>query len=230
MSARSRLVSVLLRVYPPEWRAEYGPELAGILERGPLGVGPVADLLWSGVRQRAKVAEPATLCGLVAMLIIGVGVGMNVAGIPAFGRLLPSSVQDSWKLFPTVVATPLESELFVLSLITCGCWTVLRQGEPSRPGVAAMKVTLLAGAPIMFGGLLMLLGLLDVTTGRPGDPLTNVQEHRFTYTYYTTLYSRPSPIAILIAPLMKLPESWLWGALGGRFGRSVVKSRADRTA
>jgi hypothetical protein len=231
MTSRSRLVWLLLRAYPPEWRREYGPELAGILERRSLGAGTIADVLWSAVRQRVKGAAPATLCGFAAMLVLSIGLVLNVAGLPAIGRRLPSLLQDSWKLFPTVVATPFETELYVLWLLTCGCWTVLRANpHGSTPGVAGMKVTALAGLPIMVAGLLMLLGALELAVATPGAPPSSFHEHGLTYTYYTTQHYRPSPLAVLIAPIVKLPESWIWGTIGGRIGRSILRSRAVRKA
>jgi hypothetical protein len=231
MSMRSRLVWLLLRAYPPEWRREYGPELAEILDRRSFGGGAIADVLWSAVRQRVKSDTPATLCGFTAILVLSIGLVLNVAGVPAIGRLLPSLLQDSWKLFPKVVATPFETELYVLWLLTCGCWTVLRANpHASKPGVAAMKVTALAGIPIMVAGLLMLLGVLDVAVATPGVPPSSFHEHGLTYTYYTTQHYRPSPLAVLIAPIVELPKSWIWGAVGGRIGRSILRSRAVRNA
>jgi hypothetical protein len=231
MSMKARIVRMLLHVYPAAWRAEYESELGDILLRRSVGPRVVADVLWNGIKQRVRVTEPAMLCGLAAMLIISIGLGLNIAGLPTFGHGLPAFLQDSWKLFPTLVVTPLGTELYVLWLIVCGCWTVLREsGLPSRPGPAAMKVTALAGTPIMFAGLLMLLGILDVMVVRPGDVPASSGHHGFTYTYYTVQHHAPSPVSVLVAPLFKIPESWLWGVVGGRIGRGIVRARLDRAS
>jgi hypothetical protein len=229
MTARSRFVAALLRVYPPGWRTEYGPELAEILERQPLDVRIVAGVLSSAVRQRVRVAEPATWCGVAAMVVVAVGVGLNIAGLPAIGTRLPSFLRDSWKLFPSVVVTPFETELYVLLLIVCGCWTVLRRGPSSRAGVAAMQMTAIAGLPIVLVGVLMFLGLVGVSIAAP-DRAGGSLPDGLTYTYYSALDHRPSALVIVLAPLSKLPEAWIWGALGGNLGRSFLRSRAARSA
>jgi hypothetical protein len=230
MSIRSRIVSLLLRAYPPEWRIEYGPELADILLRRSVGLRDAGDVLWNGVRQRVRLAEPATLCGMAAMLVISIGLGLNIAGLPTFGHRLPAFLQDSRQTFPTVVVTPPNTELYVLWLVVCGCWTTLRHGgRSSRAGLAGMQVTALAGTPIIIAAILMLFGILDIAVLHPGDMPTSFHEHGFTYTYYSGQQHSPSPLGVLVATLSKLPESWLWGVVGGRFGRSILRSRATRT-
>src|SRR4029453_19247416 len=56
----------------------------------------------------------------------------------AAGHQTPPPVAPAGFLeaLPTVVATPFETELYVLWLLTCGCWTVLRANpHGSTPGV-----------------------------------------------------------------------------------------------
>jgi hypothetical protein len=37
-------------------------------------------------------------------------------------------------------------------------------------------------------------------------------------------------VSVLVAPLFKIPESWLWGVVGGRIGRGIVRARLDRAS
>jgi hypothetical protein len=40
---------------------------------------------------------------------------------------------------------------------------------------------------------------------------------------------RPSALAILIAPLSRLPEAWIWGSIGGLIGKSIARRRQRLT-
>jgi hypothetical protein len=195
---KSWIASTLLRLYPAAWRLEYGDELKGILLARPLGLRVIADVLWNGLRQRARTAEPSTILGLVAMLVILTGwVFMGAT----YGRTWTALMQPSPRTFPPVAV--MASGLFVSLLVLCGCWTHLRHGgRARRAGVAAMRMGLIAGIPIMLAGALMMAGLLELTFVGPRLPA-------------------PSAWAILIAPLVRLPEFWLWGALGGKLGKQI---------
>ena len=195
------LVAALLRLYPAAWRREYGAELTDILLARPLSARVIGDVLWSGLRQRALTAEPSTILGFASLSII-------VAGFVLVGDTLrPSS-----KTFPAVTVTFLASEVYAFLLIGCGCWTHLRHGGTAkRCGVAAMKMSLIAGMPIMAGALLMMIGLVGV--GVPAAPL-----------HY------PSAWSILVAPLARLPEAWLWGTIGGQLGKCIARRRQRTVA
>jgi hypothetical protein len=123
---------------------------------------------------------------------------------------------------PTLVVAPLTSNLYVLALIACGCGTYLRN-QTSSPGVAAMKVTLIASLPVMVAAMLMIAGILATTVVGPADAPTPFEEHGFTFTFYSTDHSVPSPWSVLVSPLFRLPWSFLWGTVGGRFGRHLER-------
>ncbi len=194
---RQWIVTALVRLYPAGWRAEYGPELTEILLARPLGPAVIGDVLWSGMRQRARAAEPATILGLASMLaIVGLFVEAGVAW------LRPSSIT-----FPTVTVTFFESYLYPYLLIFCGCWTHLRHGGTAKQsGTAAMKMTLIAGMPIIVGALLMMTGIVSLRVS-PG------------------LLHSPSAWSILVAPLARLPGAWIFGALGGQLGKRIARNR-----
>ena len=198
MTRKEWIAAALLRLYPRAWRLEYGDELTGILLTRPLGPRVIADVLGNGLWQRARAAEPSTILGLVAMLVILSGFVFMGA---TYGRTWTALMQPSPRTFPPVAV--MASGLFVSLLIVCGCWTHLRHGgRARRAGVAAMRMGLIAGIPIMLAGVLMMAGLLELTFVGPRLPA-------------------PSAWAILIAPLIRLPEFWLWGAIGGKLGHQI---------
>lgn len=226
-----RMVTALLRLYPAAWRREYGPELADMLLAHPLDARIMGDVLLNGLRQRVRTAEPSTLLGLAAMLVILAGLVWNIAAPPLSGHGLAALLRESSKTLPTVIAIPLASELYVLLLVGCGCWTNLRHhGTLSRSGMAAMKLSFIAGLPLVLAGTLILFGVLSVIVLGPGDAPTTFAEHGFTYTYYNAQHHAPAPLAVLSAPLVRLPESWLWGVLGGQLGRRLSCSWRSQTA
>ena len=231
------IVETVLRLYPAAWRREYGPELKDMLLTRPLTAGIVGDVLQNGLRQRVRGGEPSTLVGLAMLLVVLNGFVWNIIA-PA-----PYSNESI-----TLLQHPLGSNLYILLLLGCGCWTYLHHGgELSKSGRAAMKISFLAGIPVMLAAALMLLGILGVVVVAPGDISTTFHEHGFTYTYFsaqtfcwlrvaepaTQPFARaiqsatcpPAPLGVLISPLFILPASWLWGLLGGLLGRWIAGGR-----
>ena len=199
---RGSFVATLLRVYPAAWRREYGAEITGVLLACPLGPRVIADVLWNGLRQRARAVEPCNILGVASMSVVLTGFVLTGG---TYGREWNALLQPSSKTFPTVTVTFLASELYVLLLIGCGCWTYLRHRDKVwRSGVAAMTMSLLAGLPVMVSGVLMTLGFFSVRF--VGSDLPPV-----------------SSLAILVSPLVRTPEYWIWGALGGQLGKWIAR-------
>jgi len=194
MNIRRIIVASLLRVYPARWRAEYGAELTHVLLSRPLSLPVAVDVVWSGLRQRARTADAATFAGLATMLMILAGFLSNTV-----------LLQDSSITLPRVVVKPFRSDLYAFLLIAFGCWVqVWRGGTASSSGNAAVRVSFLGGLPIMAAGLLALFGVLDLSTlGYQGGA------------------RHPSPVSldVFAAPLFALPQSFLWGTIGGALGR-----------
>jgi hypothetical protein len=225
MTFKYRIVGALLHIYPAAWRREYGAELADILVSRPFDLPTIADVVCNGLRQRVRAAEPSTLCGLAAMLVISTGLVVNIAAPDLAGRGLTALLQESSMTLPTVIATPLASDLFGLFVVGCGCWTHVRgAGALSESGKAGMKLCFIAGIPLMVAGALMLVGVLNVVVVSPGDTATTLLGRRFTYTYTNAQHHALSPLAVMAAPLFKLPVSWIWGWVGGQLGRRLVRA------
>ena len=89
--------------------------------------------------------------------------------------------------------------------------------------MAAMKVCFITGLRIMTVGVLMFLGVMHAPYWDPGDIPTTFREHGFALTYYSGLRQSPGSLAVVLAPLARLGESWVWGAVGGSLGRTIAR-------
>lgn len=232
MTLKRLIVTTLVRLYPAAWRREYGPELTDMLLAQPLDARVIGDVLWNGLRQAVRTAAPSTLCGVAVMLAILTGFIWNIVAPPLNRHLLTDLLRPTSMTLPSVAVTPFGSDdLYVLILVWCGCWTHLRHGgKLSRSGLAAMRLGFIAGIPVMIAGLLMLAGILGVVAHVPGSTPAAFHEHGLAYTYYGAQHQSPTPLGVLVSPLFRLPESWLWGVLGGLLGRRISRARRKRAA
>jgi hypothetical protein len=203
MTIKHWIVAALLRLYPAAWRSEYGPELTDILMSRRLSVRVIADVMWNGLKQSVQAAEPSTILGLASLLAV---LTFVLTG-GSYGRRWILLVEPTTKTLPTVNVTFMSSGYYVLLLISCGCWTYLRhRGTAKRSGMAGVRMSLIAAIPLMFGGLLMMFGLIGPSLLGP--------------------HFEPSASwAVLAAPLFRLPDSWLWAALGGQLGKWITRRR-----
>ena len=190
------IVRTLLKLYPAPWRREYGAELEDMLLARPLMVHIVGDVLRNGLWQRLRSAEPAMLVGLGMMLM-------------------------------ALVKQPLDTSPYLLVLFGCGLWTSLRHGgDSSKSGRTAIKISIIAGIPVMISGALLWAGVL-VTAIPVAKQLCwlRVSEPISFWQGLKSATCAPAPLGFLISPLLMLPQAWLWGTLGGRFGRWIASIR-----
>jgi len=226
MTIKERVVSALLSIYPSQWRNEYGAELSHLLLMRPLSIGASINVLWNGAGQRVRSLEPSTIFGVIAMAVIVIGFAQNIlAPRPYASGVATSLLQPSMMTLPTLVVGPMKSNLFALALIVCGRWTYLRSHGSINPGIAAMRMSLIAGFPVMLAAILMLAGVLGTTAIGPADTPTTFQQHGFTFTFYATDRIVPSAWSVLVSPLFQLPLAWLWGTIGGRWGLNIARRR-----
>jgi hypothetical protein len=195
MTFRQRLARALVNLYPANWRREYGEELLDILVARPLTWRVAADVLRAGLGQRIRAAEPATVLGVATALVLLSQLALRAAGYrtPATAMLQPTDMT-----FPTVAASFMVSLAYPYLLFACGCWTARRHpGCPAkRCGVATMRMSLIGGIPVLVAGLLL-----------TADAVTAIQ--------LGFGEAPPMPLAVMVAPLARLPEAWLYGAMGG---------------
>jgi hypothetical protein len=229
MNIKPRLVAALMRIYPAAWRSEYGAELTDMLLACPLDAGTIADVLWNGFRQRARAAEPSTICGLATMLAILAAFAWEVAVPAPRGHTLNLLLQDSSKTLPTIDVRPLTSQWYFVFLMACGCWTHLRHGGGAllRSSGAGMRLTMIASIPIILVGILISAGILGVIVLEPGDMRDPAMAHEqgFTFLSYSAHGRALSVWTILLSLILRLPESWMWGLYGGLLGRWISSAR-----
>jgi hypothetical protein len=225
MNARELVANALLRLYPRSWRNEYGGELTEILLLRPLTARAVCDVAWNGSKERARASRPSTILGLASMLVIVAGFILTPT---QYGHQGTALLRPSSMTFPTVTVTFLTSEVYVLLLLICGGWTRQRYGGTAhQSGLAAMRMTLIASIPIIFGALLIAAGIVDMTFLEPGLPGTTVAGVASPAAAVQAF--RPHPLAMMVAPIARLPESWIWGAIGGWLGRRLCRARPTAT-
>jgi hypothetical protein len=204
MTSQHRVVAVLLRLYPRDWRRQYGDELRDVLARRPLTAATVGDVLRAALWQRARSLTPGTLLGLASMAVI---VASIVGTSTADGAGGVALIRPSYMTFPPIKVAFFESGIFWLLLMACGGWTQLRRGHGAARAAAWM--TIVAGLPISALGGLMWLGVTTVQApaGLPEHPIL------------------PYALNLAIAPLLRAPESAIWGFIGGRLGRWLGRRR-----
>jgi hypothetical protein len=112
MTLKQRIVTALLRLYPPVWRREYGDELTDVLLTRPLTPSIVGDVIANGAWLRLRAAEPSTILGLAGMLVILAGFVFMGA---TYGHAWVALMQPSPRTFPPVAV--MASGPFVLLLV-----------------------------------------------------------------------------------------------------------------
>jgi hypothetical protein len=222
---KSRMIAALMRLYPKAWLHEYGAELADMLFARPLTARVLSDVVWNALKQRVRSSDLATRVGL-AMLVVTVGAFvLNVVAPPPYEAQTNARIPGLSEQVQ-ILQQPLQSELYVLMLVGFSSWIALRRGGSLRQaGTAAMKMSFIAGLPLMVAGVLILSGVLNISALAPGDIPTTFREHGLTFTYYTTRDDLPAAYVLLLSPLLRLPQSFIWGVVGGLIGRGLGQSR-----
>ncbi len=224
---KTKLVSVLMRLYPKAWRKQYGAELADMLQARPLTARVCSDIVLSALWQRVRAVEAATFVGLGLMLVTSAAIAWNIVGAPPYAWSPGQSLSEQPMLSERIelLQRPLRSEFYVLVLAGIGFWTAWRGNR--SPGWAAVRVSTIASLPLVLIGLLMLFGVLDFIELYPGQTPAPFDQRGISYTFYKGLQQipGPAPIVLLLSPLLRLPGAWMWGSIGGWIGRKMFGSR-----
>jgi hypothetical protein len=217
---KNRIIRALLRIYSAAWRNEYGPEFQGILETRSLKTREIFNVAWNAAWQRIRATEPWVLIGLAGFLLNAASFTWLIVAPPPYSPEL---------IFPPHVS-PLRVAGNLLVVMACGFWTVARSGGTlPHAGVQTMKMTALTVAPALVVCALVISGALGVVVLGPGDVPTTVVEHGFAIAWYDADGVGLKPMAIVLFILAGLLENWIWGALGGAFGR-LVRKRSQTAA
>ena len=112
--------------------------------------------------------------------------------------------------FPTVAASFMVSLVFLGLLIGCGWWTAYRHSGYSakRCGTATMRMSLIGGIPVQVAGVLLAADVITATQVGLGVP--------------------PMSLAVIVAPLARLPEAWLYGWMGAADSADALDCASPR--
>jgi hypothetical protein len=208
---KTKLIALLMRLYPKAWRSEYGAELAEMLRARSLTAGVSGDVIRSALWQRMRAVQAPTWVGLGLMLAMTGAIAANIVDPPPYVWAPGQSVAEQPALADQVklVQRPMRSEVFVLVMFGIGFWTALR-GKP-RPGRAAIRVWLIASIPVAAIGLLMMTGVLSYVEILPGQSPVPFDTRGVVYVVYKAPLGIPAsaPLAFLLSPLLRLPGACL---------------------
>ena len=84
---KRRIIQKLLRLYPPQWRDEYGTELEGLLLAEPLQPTVVLNVVASALREQGRISNhpPSAVRFLTFALRVSCGFGALLCGVRAMG-------------------------------------------------------------------------------------------------------------------------------------------------
>ena len=170
---------------------------------------------------RNALEEPATGIGLALLVVTVCLLASNIFAPPAYGWD-PHTGLPVLKGGMDLLQRPLDTTFYLIILAGCGFWLQIRlHASLPRCGWAAVRITLLAGAPILVAALLILSGLLRVIVLGPGEAPTTFRQHGFALTYYTAQHHAPAAWLLLLWVVLRLPEAFFLGVIGGLLGRGI---------
>ena len=84
---KRRIIQKLLRLYPPQWRDEYGTELEDLLLAEPLQPAVVLNVIANALRQQVRVSNhpPSAVSFLAFVLRVSFAFGALSCGLRAMG-------------------------------------------------------------------------------------------------------------------------------------------------
>jgi len=211
------IIAALLYLYPPRWRREYGEELQDLLKQRPLRLRSVVDVAWRGICQRWHEGGPVLAIGLFMVpWVVGL-IANNIFNPHAYEMACTYVLlHDSRISFPTVLAEPGGTEFFAFVLTACGLIVRLRERVPLwQSGVASTQLAAVAGAPVLILGLLLIAGVIDLRVITSTGGISATATHGWTFTYCTSEGRIPAPLAMFAAPLLRLPQAFVYGLFGG---------------
>jgi hypothetical protein len=128
MIGDSRAIRSLLRLYPAEWRAEYGEELVAVLEARLLTASTARDVIVSAIYEHLRKSNLWRASGFLLFL---------ATALTIFGN-------NSVLTFIDFTHWNFRFETLILMLT--GCWTVIR-GDRTNPAWGAIQAGLLGFLP-----------------------------------------------------------------------------------
>ena len=112
------IIQKLLRLYPPQWRDEYGTELEELLLAEPLQPAVVLNVIANALRQQVRISNhpPNAVRFLAFLLRVGFAFGAFLCGIRALGY---------WVILQIGGVPPAESGNIALVVYRSVFWFVI---------------------------------------------------------------------------------------------------------
>lgn len=197
------LIAALLRLYPSEWRAEYGEELETVLSLRPMTPSVVVDVALSAACQRWKRDKAWKMCGIFLFVWTTIVICLNNTA-----RL--SHVSAGWcEMLPQSI------------LLMAGCLTVLRKRDAS-PSWAAAQTALLGCVPEIVTLTFWAAGIFHplVTKAAGPFPLLESRLAMSGMTFPTIPQPSLGMVPVLVAAI--LLQACVIGFVGGLLGRVIL--------
>lgn len=104
-----RLLRILVRFYPSDWRARYDREFAALLDEAPLSVRDIWDVFWGALKMQittSSVTKITLICSLAALLVAA-AISLAVPAVYSSESILTFAPADG------AVVTEESSRLFL---------------------------------------------------------------------------------------------------------------------
>jgi hypothetical protein len=156
---RTRLAVAALRLYPRDWRARYGDEVAGLLERRRPRLADALDLARGAVDARLHPSQPSRLPGLAAVT------GGAIWTLWSIGTLASPTPPD-WPGY--------SIEMLPSAILAVACFLVAVIGAWLRLGDGANRFERLAITIALAGHLAWAMALGAALAGVAYGPMTAI--------------------------------------------------------
>jgi hypothetical protein len=115
---KRRIIQKLLRLYPPQWRDEYGAELEDLLLAEPLQPALVLNVIANALRQQVRISNhpPSAVRFLTFVLRVSFAFGALLCGLHAMGY---------WVILQVGGVPPAESGGIALVVYRSVFWFVI---------------------------------------------------------------------------------------------------------
>jgi len=198
-----RLIRALLQLYPDEWRAEYGAELATVLSRRPITPSIVVDVVLSATRQRWKRDKVWMACGISLFAWTAFVIGSNNTG--SLSHVTPVSC----------------GMLSLIIVLLAGCATVLYRSDAS-PSWAAVRAALLGTLPETVALTFWAAGIFHPLVTKAAAPFPLLESRLATVDLTFPTVPQPGFGMVPLAITLILVQACLVGSIGGLLGRLIT--------
>jgi hypothetical protein len=198
-----RLIRALLQLYPDEWRAEYGAELASLLSLQPITPSVFVDVVLSATRQRWKRDKVWMVCGISLFAWTTFVICLNNTG-------------------PLSPVTPGSCEMLSLIIVLlAGCLTVLRKSDAS-PSWAAVRAALLGTMPETVALAFWARGIFHPLVTKAAGPFPLLESRLAMVDMTFPTVPQPGFGMVPLVITLIVVQACVIGFIGGLLGRLIL--------